>query len=115
MRIIPLIILSLISATGVKAQTMNTNQVKQIAVWDTYVERKDGRIMHFDILVPAELKDTGRIFGYGREYLKKKGQEGQTLTAKECRFCHVEAVRPHWEKDIQRQGYSIIEMENCED
>lgn len=85
----------------------------KVAVWDTYVTKKDGNIMHFDILAPEEIRDTGVIHTFGKEYLKTKGQEGQSLTSKECRFCHVEAVRPNWEEAIAKQGYFIIEMENC--
>mgnify|MGYP006316225513 FL=1 len=85
----------------------------QIAVWDTYVTKKDGTIMHFDILAPVEITDTTKIYHYGKEYLKNKRQEGQPLTSKECRFCHVETLRPQWETDIKQKGYYIIEMENC--
>lgn len=84
-----------------------------IAVWDTYVTKKDGKVMHFDILVPEAIKDTAIIYLYGKEYLKSKGQEGQPLTSKECKFCHVETLRPYWESDINSKGYYIIEMENC--
>ena len=98
----------------VYSQTQNkaTSKMK-VAVWDTYVTKKDGAIMHFDILAPEEIKDTTVIYDYGKDYLKSKGQEGQPLTSKECRFCHVETVRPNWEKAINKQGYFIIEMENC--
>lgn len=85
----------------------------KVAVWDTYVTKKDGAIMHFDILAPEDIKDTTIIYGFGKEYLKSKGQEGQDLTSKECRFCHLETLRPNWEADINRKGYYIIEMENC--
>ena len=85
----------------------------KIAVWDTYVTKKDGSIMHFDILAADHIKDTAVIYNYGKEYLKTKGQEAQPLTAKECRFCHIETIRPSWEADIKKQGYFIIEMENC--
>lgn len=86
----------------------------QVAVYDTYVTKKDGSIMHFDIIVPADLKDTFVIFNYGKEYLKTKGQEGQSLSSEECKFCHVEKVKPQWEEDIQKKGYYIYEMENCD-
>ncbi|GIV22370.1 MAG: hypothetical protein KatS3mg025_0029 [Bacteroidia bacterium] len=86
----------------------------KVAVWDTYVQRKDGRIMHFDIIVPAEVTDTAQIFAYGRAYLATKGEAGQPLTARNCRFCHIETVRPAWEKAIRTQGYAIHEMENCD-
>lgn len=85
----------------------------KVAVWDIYVTKKDGTIMHFDILSPEYIKDTTVICNYGKDYLKTKGQEGQSLTSKECRFCHVETVRPNWEEAINKQGYFIIEMENC--
>lgn len=85
----------------------------QVAVWDTYVKKKDGSVMHFDIIAPAEMTDELIIYGYGREYLKTKGQEGQELTAKECSFCHIESVRPSWEEAIREKGYFVYEMENC--
>lgn len=85
----------------------------QVAVWDTYVTKKDGTIMHFDIIAPSDLKDTTVIYNYGKEYLRTKNQEGQPLTSRECRLCHIEAVKPQWEADIRKKGYFIYEMENC--
>lgn len=99
---------------GISQTQQNQIKIKmKIAVWDTYVTKKDGTIMHFDILAPDDVKDANIIYGYGREYLKSKGQDGQALTSKECRFCHVETLRPSWENDIKRKGYYIIEMGNC--
>lgn len=86
----------------------------KVAVWDTYVTKKDGSVMHFDIIVPQEVKDEAAIYCYGSAYLKLKGQEGQPLTASECRFCHVETVNHQWEESIHQQGYFIYEMENCD-
>jgi hypothetical protein len=85
----------------------------QVAVWDTYVTKKDGSIMHFDIIAPFEIKDTRIIYDYGKSYLKTIGQEGQALTATECRFCHSETVQPSWEAEINKNGFFIIEMQNC--
>lgn len=67
-----------------------------MAVWDTYVTRKDGRVMHFDIIAPSSQRDTAVIHGHGRAYLERKGEAGQPLTAKECRFCHVRALHLQW-------------------
>lgn len=85
----------------------------KVAVWDTYVTKKDGNVMHFDIIAPEEIRDTTVIYSYGRDYLKTKGQDGQPLTSKECSFCHIETVKPQWETKIKQKGYFIIEMENC--
>ncbi|SKC09139.1 protein of unknown function [Sphingobacterium nematocida] len=85
----------------------------QVAVWDTYVTKKDGTIMHFDIIVPAEITDTSVIYDYGREYLRIKNQEGQPLTSHECKFCHIEKVKIEWQNEINNKGVFIYEMENC--
>ncbi|WP_431127489.1 DUF2024 family protein [Flagellimonas flava] len=85
----------------------------KIAVWDTYVEREDGITMHFDILVPKELTDEGRIFLYGQQYLETKTFKTGTLTSNECRFCHIQSVQTEVEDEIRTKGYFIVEMENC--
>lgn len=85
----------------------------KVAVWDTYVRKKDGGVMHFDIVAPADNKAEKEIHGFGRRYLAQKGQEGQPLTATECRYCHVEIATDEMVADIGRQGYHIIEMQGC--
>lgn len=103
--------LLIMMAMGAAAQ--HADKIK-VAVWDTYVPRKDGRVMHFDIVAPVEVTDTTTIYNYGKQFLESKGQAGQPLTAKQCRFCHVRQVYPEWLADIRKQGYFIIEMENCD-
>lgn len=85
----------------------------KVAVYDTYVTKRNGKIMHFDILVPHSLTDEEKIYGYGQCYWETKDQAGQPLSTKECRFCHIEEASPEIVEDISRQGYSIIEMQGC--
>ncbi len=85
----------------------------QVAVWDTYVTKKDGTIMHFDIIAPEGIKDAEKIYAFGRSYLKTKGEEGQPLSSEECTFCHIESLQPENEEEIRQNGYYIVEMENC--
>jgi hypothetical protein len=85
----------------------------QIAVYDTYVRRNDGRLMHFDILVPTTMSDQEQVLTYGRKYLAGKGVEVERLTSRECRFCHIESAPAEIEAAVNRDGYYIIEMENC--
>ena len=96
-----------VNAQNIKPKTM------EVAVWDTYVTKKDGSVMHFDIIAPSAVKDTAVIYGYGKEYLKTKRQDGQPLTSNQCRYCHVERLQPQWEAEITKKGYYILEMENC--
>ena len=85
----------------------------KISVWDTYVKRSDGAIMHFDILVPSELEDDQTIFNFGLNYLETKPFQTNQLTAKECSFCHIEQGTDEMIAAIEEKGYAIIEMENC--
>lgn len=85
----------------------------QIAVYDTYVRRNDGLLMHFDILVPTTITDQEIVLGYVRKYLAAKGVEAERLSTRECRFCHIESASPELEAAVTRDGYYIIEMENC--
>ncbi len=85
----------------------------KVAVWDTYVTRKNGDVMHFDILVPEEVKDISVIYDYGKQYLTEKNEFNQPLTTQGCQFCHIEAVNETVAASIKAKGYHIVEMENC--
>ncbi|AEI51371.1 DUF2024 family protein [Runella slithyformis] len=85
----------------------------QVAVWDTYVTKKDGSVMHFDIIAPDHIKDSTIIYTFGKDYLQSKNQGNQPLTAKECNFCHIEKATDEMVLSIQQKGYYIIEMQNC--
>jgi len=85
----------------------------KVSVFDTYVTKKNGNIMHFDILVPTGLDNEQQVHDYGRQYLAQKGQAGQPLSTSECRFCHIEEATADIVEEITRQGYSIIEMQGC--
>ena len=86
----------------------------KVSVWDTYVKREDGRRMHFDILVPDDLKEERIIFGFGKDYLKTKALKNQVLSTNECRFCHIEQASKKMLDAIKTKCYAIIEMENCD-
>lgn len=82
------------------------------SVFDTYVEKKEGGVMHFDILVRQDTA-VDDVLRFGHEYLDRKGQTGQALTTHECRFCHVEQATEPVERAILENGYFILEMQNC--
>jgi len=84
----------------------------KVSVFDTYVVKKNGMTMHFDIMVPED-QPHEKVIQYGIEYLKRVGQEGQPLTTKECSFCHIEDASEDVESAIKEDGYYIYEMEEC--
>ncbi|MEX0273603.1 MAG: DUF2024 family protein [Flavobacteriaceae bacterium] len=85
----------------------------KVSVWDTYVQRANGLLMHFDILVPSVIDNIDTVLGYGMDYLHAKSFETGKLTAKECHFCHMETAPLHVRDAIEKKGYFIVEMENC--
>ena len=84
----------------------------ECAVYDTYVTKKDGRIMHFDVIVEANTPHEKAI-EYGKEYLNTVDQGGQKMTQEECQFCHIQEAPPVVAKDIQNSGFYIQKMEGC--
>lgn len=92
---------------------MSISSTTEVNVWDTYVTKKEGSLMHFDIVAPITISDPELIYQYGQAYLETKGQGGQPLAAEQCRLCHIEQLRPEWEEQITENGYFIIEMEGC--
>ncbi len=89
-----------------------SNLGMECAVYDTYVTKKDGRIMHFDVVVEAKTPHEKAI-EYGHQYLQAAGQAGQKMTSEECQFCHIQEAPPFVEKSIKQQGYWIQKMEGC--
>ena len=85
----------------------------EISVWDTYVSRANGSLMHFDILVPSTVTDPEAIYAYGEQYLNTKPFAKGKLSTTECRFCHIQSAPPEIAKNVATLGYHIIEMENC--
>jgi len=69
--------------------------------------------MHFDIIVPDHIKDETVVQNMGKKYLALKDEAGQSLTAKQCQFCHIETASPEMLDGIAEKGYYIIEMEGC--
>ena len=85
----------------------------KVAVWDTYVKKEDGNIMHFDILVPDNIINEQTIFNFGKNYLKTKSFKTGQLTSNECRLCHIEQASEEIVSSVENRGYFIIELENC--
>lgn len=89
-----------------------SHSLMQVAVYDTYVRTNSGILMHFDILVPTDMEHQ-EVYAYGKEYLDSKGVQYRQLSSEECRLCHIEQAGESVVEGIKRQGYFIVELENC--
>lgn len=81
-------------------------------VYDTYVTKADGRLMHFDIIVPAGTTYE-TVLSCGRTYLMEDGEGGQTMKAAHCRFCHIEEASAEMTAAFEARGFFILPMEGC--
>lgn len=86
----------------------------EISVWDTFVQRKDNKIMHFDILVPSDFKNQEKIMAFGKSYLNTKNFETENISSKKCSFCHIENASEKTINTINKYGFDIVEIENCD-
>ena len=84
----------------------------KVAVYDTYVRRKGGSKMHFDVVV-SEGTPQHKAVEFANRYLESAGQGGQPCGVQECQFCHTEPASAEVENSIHSNGYHIIEMEGC--
>ncbi len=69
--------------------------------------------MHFDIIVPSSLQNPTSVCEFGLKYLKKKEILIKEFSSKESTLCHIERASKEVETEILKEGYFIIEMENC--
>ncbi|RFM35353.1 DUF2024 family protein [Chitinophaga silvisoli] len=84
----------------------------EVAIFDTYVKRREGGYMHFDIIVSADTNYES-VLTFGNAYLKSRSLTAPIISSRDCRFCHMQETVPSWEKNIQQQGYHIYELEGC--
>lgn len=81
-------------------------------VFDTYVTRPDGQMIHFDVIVPTGTEQAAAV-AFGQAYLAGMGVTDSAVTADLCRFCHVEQATPEIAQAIAEQGCFILAMEGC--
>lgn len=84
-----------------------------VAVWDTYVRRDDGLLMHFDILVPESTGNPDQVFEYADQYLMGKEFRADNVRLSKCQFCHIEQASEKVISAIGKRGFDVIEFENC--
>lgn len=81
------------------------------AVWDSYLKKANGNVLHFDVVVPDNSSESAIVYKYAYEYLKSKGIDGAEINVKNCQFCHIESLTDKMRSDIESKGFHIIEMD----
>ena len=68
--------------------------------------------LHFDIIVPEEVKDAAAIYMYGKKHLEAIGEPPAELSTEQCQFCHIETPSEDIIQAIGGKGFYILEMED---
>ncbi len=84
----------------------------KIDVYDSYANRVDGRLMHFDVFIKAGTPSDTAL-RHGREWLSSIGENPAGLQQSRCNFCHTEVANPEVQIMVERQGFFILQMEGC--
>jgi hypothetical protein len=82
-----------------------------INVYDTYVTKKDGTTMHFDVFMPV--KDGKKAIESAKKFVESVGEKDAKVTSDQCGFCHVQKATPKQEQEIKKNGYAIVKMDGC--
>jgi hypothetical protein len=80
-------------------------------VYDTYVHTTNGEQLHFDVLLPSGNGE--RAVEYARKWLQHIGIDIVKIRQDNCRYCHTEAANPEVQRQIEKDGYFILQMEGC--
>ncbi|MNG25500.1 hypothetical protein D3C84_1103650 [compost metagenome] len=84
-----------------------------VNVFDTHVRTKDGRYLHFDVLI--ERNDAELAKTYARRFLDEQGIQDEDIAQDRCQFCHVEPTHPEVAAAIGKQGYFILKLQGCQE
>ena len=83
----------------------------QSHVFDTYARTREGRIMHFDVILDD--KDAGKALRSAREWLASIGEDDASVSQENCCFCHSTEAPEDMRKEIGARGYAIYKLEGC--
>lgn len=83
----------------------------KVNVFDTHVRTRDGRYLHFDVLI--EGNDQGRASQFAQDWMAERGLQVDDIEQSRCQFCHSEPAHPEVAAAISSKGYFIIPLQGC--
>ena len=86
-----------------------------VDVYDTYALTEDGHRMHFDVFLPAGggARCDEKAADIARRWLHSIGMNPDRIELEQCRYCHSEAVNSAVNRQLETQGWFILQMEGC--
>jgi hypothetical protein len=81
-------------------------------VFDSYAYLANGKVMHFDVLVPSGTTKE-KALAYAEAFLASVGVASVELQSMRCNFCHSEMAHDNVVDSINNAGHFILQMEGC--
>jgi hypothetical protein len=82
--------------------------MESVKVFDTWVKASD-TMLHFDVMT----RDEETALRLANEYVASQGHTAVSVTAQECRFCHVEPLMvfsEHQQWQFHEQGGFVVPL-----
>ena len=76
----------------------------EVKIFDTHVRTRDGRYLHFDVLVTEELG--ARAGEFARRWLAGRGIDEADISQGHCSYCHSEIATAEVAEAIRLHGHS---------
>lgn len=83
----------------------------EVKIFDTHVRTRDGRYLHFDVLVTEELG--ARAGEFARRWLARRGIDEADISQGHCSYCHSEIATAEVAEAIRLHGHYILPLEGC--
>ena len=84
----------------------------KVAIWDIHAIKKDGSVIHFEIIIPGDVKNINLVYSYYREFFKPKKLRIKLSSIEYC-IHHREVANKEIISLIKEKGYYLIEKEGC--
>lgn len=82
--------------------------MQTVKVFDTWV-KGSGQLLHFDVMT----RDEATALRLANAYVAAQGHRDVSVTAQECRFCHVEPLvmfSEQQQREFQASGGFIVPL-----
>jgi len=85
----------------------------EIEVYDTYATSEKGIKIHFDVML-AIGGNAGHASSYAQDFIKIITESLDFIKLDSCKFCHIEEATTNVSEKVEKDGYCIVPIENCQ-
>ena len=85
----------------------------EVEVYDTYATKDKGIKFHFDVMLPIG-GNQEQATSYAQNFIKIIAESKDSVKLDSCKFCHTEEAKTNVADRVEKDGYCIVPIENCQ-